>query len=270
MITQTYEHHLELRQDKMCPFKFKKCEDTYNSICNWHHNVEILLVTEGCGRIQYGSLDFAIEKHDFIIVNSEILHRVYSDKGVSFIYVLIDESFPLENGIELKSRIFETKIRSDSLEALYLDAYKSFDDYKKSPSSINTARARCSALALIIELCSNHIIRSEDRPKALSVSEKYVKETLSYLGDHFSEPIVLEELADRCGITKYHLARVFKAYTGQTLFTYVNILRCKRAELCLSKGMTVTEAAEKCGFENLSYFSRTYKKIIGHSPSSEK
>lgn len=270
MINQTYEHHLELREDKLCPFKFKKCEDTYNSICNWHQNVEMLLVTEGCGSIRYGSIDLAIEEHDLIIVNSEVLHHVYSDKGIGFVYVLIDESFPVENGIELKNHIFENKIRSDTLESLYLDAYKSFNEYKKSSSPINTAKARCSTLALIIELCANHTVRTKDRPKSLSISEKYVKETLSYLGDHFSEPIVLENLANRCGITPYHLTRVFKAYTGQTLFAYVNILRCKRAEFCLSKGMTVTETAEECGFESLSYFSRTYKKLMGHSPSSEK
>ena len=270
MITQTYEHHLELRKDKLCPFKFKECECVYNSVCNWHHNIEILLVTEGCGRIQYGSDDMPIEAHDMILVNSGVLHRVYSETGISFTYVIIDESFCIENGIEMKNRTFEPKFKSESVENTLLSAHARFAAYKDDPSPIRTASMRCAVLALVIEICTNHTVDTDGRPQSHSASEQYIKQALEYLGEHYAEPISLEEVASLCGITKYHLARIFKIYTGQTLFTYVNILRCKKAELCLSDGMTVTEASRECGFESLSYFSRTYKKLIGYSPSSKK
>ncbi len=100
-----------------------------------------------------------------------------------------------------------------------------------------------------------------------SSSEQYVKRVLDRLNGNCTEHISLEELAKDCGITKYHLARAFKRYTGQTLFTYINIMRCKKAELCIRDGMSITEAAYECGFESLSYFSRTYKKLMGASPS---
>jgi AraC-like DNA-binding protein len=38
----------------------------------------------------------------------------------------------------------------------------------------------------------------------------------------------------------------------------------------LKKGTSVSEAAENCGFQNLSYFSRTYKKYIGELPGKHK
>jgi len=73
-----------------------------------------------------------------------------------------------------------------------------------------------------------------------------------------------------CNITKYHLIREFKRYTGQTICTYVNILKCKRAEAFLVQGLTVTETATECGFDNVSYFSQVYKKIMGISPKKVK
>ena len=270
MIKQTYEHHLELRQDKLCPFKFKECLDVYNTVCNWHHNIEILLVTAGEGRIQYGSLDFEINAHDIIIVNSELLHRVYSESGISFTYVIIDESFCDENGVELNSRTFDRQVKSPKLESLYLNAHKCYDEYKSSYTPISVAKARCSTLSLAIELLENHTVESSPSEHKYSASEQYVKKALEYIGDHYAEQIALDRVAAECGITKYHLARVFKSCTGRTLFTHVNTLRCRKAELCISAGMTVTEAARESGFESPSYFSRTYKKLMGKTPSSEK
>ena len=270
MITQQYEHHLDLRQDKLCPFKFKSCTDVYNTVCNWHHNIELLLVTSGEGRIQYGSDDFSIKEHDMITVNSEVLHRVYSASGISFTYVLIDESFCIQNGLETRSRCFERLFTSESLENTLLNAQRIYDEYQINQSPINTARLRCAALNLVIELCAHHTSQPQKSMSAHSMSEKYVKKALEYISEHYSEPILLEDVARICGITKYHLVREFKKHTGQTVFVYINVLRCKKAELCILRGMTVTEAARESGFESPSYFSRTYKKLMGRSPSSEK
>lgn len=93
---------------------------------------------------------------------------------------------------------------------------------------------------------------------------------LEYLNENYTQSITLDELARLCGITKCHLAREFKRYTGQTVLTYVNSLRCQLAGLCISEGLSVTEAAYKSGFESLSYFSRVYKRLMGVPPSGGK
>lgn len=270
MDQQQYEHHLSLRKDKLCPFGIKTSTNLHNSVCNWHKNIEILLVTAGDGRIQYGAQDLPVEKDDVVIVNSGSLHRVYSEDGISFTYIIIDESFCLENGIETESRSFERIFKSNETKELCLNADRRHTEYKADPSQINTARLRHSVLELLINICSEHSSHSAVSSVTKKTSEEYVKKALEYLGDNYTEAISLDALAAVCGITKYHLAREFKHYTGQTVFTFVNVLRCKKAELCLSRGMTVTEAAFESGFESISYFSRTYKKLMGNSPSSEK
>ena len=55
-----------------------------------------------------------------------------------------------------------------------------------------------------------------------------------------------------------------------TVIEYVNILRCKEAKRLISEGQSVSEAAIASGFNNLSYFTRTYKKYVGELPSSNK
>ncbi|EOU2011906.1 helix-turn-helix domain-containing protein, partial [Clostridium perfringens] len=57
----------------------------------------------------------------------------------------------------------------------------------------------------------------------------------------------------------------------QTILDYINHIRCINARnLILYNGYTISESAYKSGFNNLSYFSKTYKKYMGLLPSEEK
>ena len=93
---QQYEHHITIRRDKLCPFIHRSLKDLHTSVCNWHRNLEIMLVTRGEGRMKYDCDDISIGEHDVIVVNSGALHRPYSDSGVSFNYIIIDEGFCTE------------------------------------------------------------------------------------------------------------------------------------------------------------------------------
>ena len=270
METQQYEHHLSLLRDKLCPFKIKTSRNVKNTVCNWHENIEILVVREGEGMIQYGAEEFAIAKGDVVVVNSGALHRPFSETGISFDYLIIDESFCLENGLETSSKSFEKRVRSEKLISLCRIAGERYDSYQSEPSPIGAARLRASVLEILITLFEDHILQRDSVSPLQKSSEEYVKKTIEYLTEHCTENVTLEAVAAECGVTKYHLAREFKRFTGQTVFTYLNVLRCKRAERCLSSGMTVTEAAYECGFESLSYFSRTYKKLMGVLPRSSR
>ncbi|OGK06027.1 MAG: hypothetical protein A2W80_14355 [Candidatus Riflebacteria bacterium GWC2_50_8] len=77
----------------------------------------------------------------------------------------------------------------------------------------------------------------------------------------------LEELADKCGVSKSHLCRVFKKATGQTVSQYLNQIRIERAcKLLSATDVPIEEIAFAAGFNNASYFFRVFKKQIGRLP----
>jgi AraC-like DNA-binding protein len=270
MIDHLYEHHVAIRQNKMCPFKLVFLEQSFDCVCNWHKNIEVILVTEGSGTIAYGHKKMDFTKNDMIIVNSDVLHRLYSVQGISYYYLIIDETFCAENGISTRDRSFTPILREENANRLFEAVVSALGDYygnREDLFHLNTSKARLAVLSLLIALCENHSLPIDPRVSDKRPSEDYVKRVISYLGDHYREPLTLESLARICGITKCYLAREFKSYTGQTVLTYLNTLRSKHAEACLAEGMSVTETAYECGFESISYFSRTYKKIIGVPPS---
>ena len=265
-----YEHHLSLKQDRLCPFKFNSTQNVRDSVCNWHSNIEILIVTDGNGHMQYNSDDLTVAKGDILVINSGDLHHIYSDSGISFEYLIVDEKFCRENGINTVERYFHRLFKCAETERIYECVFRRYKAYKADGSPINTALLRMSVLELLTELYLHHSEPlSADRGMTRAPRD-FVKKVIEYLAEHYTESLTLEEVATVCGITKFHLAREFKRYTGQTVITYINVLRCKKARVCLSDGMTVTEAAVASGFEGVSYFSRTYKKIMGVSPLFER
>lgn len=83
-----------------------------------------------------------------------------------------------------------------------------------------------------------------------------------------AEPIAL--YADICGISEVTFRRLFREYTGRSPIEYRNDVRLDKARSLLQSGeYNVSEAAELCGFSNLSFFIRLYKKKYGHTPKKE-
>lgn len=266
----TYETHLKIKQNKLCPFKYLVSKDrTDYGICNWHENIEILLITRGEGLIQYGKDYLHVSRGTVVVVNSGTLHRLCS-KEYDVVCLIIDESFCIENGIETTEKLFDSSFVEKKTEELLLGVVDKIHDYTQNLSDTAGAKARLAVLELLIHLAEKHSTPKVKASVSGKGAEEYVKKIIEFLNSHYTERFTLEELAHRCGVTKFHLAREFKRYTGSTVFTYINSLRCKNAESCLGKGMSVTEAALQSGFESVSYFSRTYKKIVGHSPSKNQ
>ena len=84
---------------------------------------------------------------------------------------------------------------------------------------------------------------------------------------NYTGSVTLQEVADHVGISKYYLSREFKEFTGATIFDTLNMNRCTEARRRMEAGASVSEAALSCGYENLSYFTRVFKKHMGDLPS---
>ena len=89
---------------------------------------------------------------------------------------------------------------------------------------------------------------------------------LRYLGEHLTEDLTIEELADHFYISKFHMMRQFKEETGYTIHQYITEKRVLLAKSLMAGGMSATEACYASGFKDYSTFSRAYKKRTMKSP----
>ena len=90
----------------------------------------------------------------------------------------------------------------------------------------------------------------------------------NYLDEHFTEKITLDELSDRFFINKFYLVRLFKEQYGQSINHYLQQIRITKAKQLLRfTDKTVEQIGLECGLGAHSYFTRTFKKVEGITPS---
>lgn len=99
---------------------------------------------------------------------------------------------------------------------------------------------------------------------------KNLQAALSEIAEHWHEPRSVAYYAKLCNMSEVNFRRLFKEYTGLSPIDYRNDIRLTNAKNKLQSGeYNVSEVAEQCGFSNLSFFIRLYKKKYGHTPKKE-
>ncbi|MBQ8345072.1 MAG: helix-turn-helix transcriptional regulator [Clostridia bacterium] len=104
------------------------------------------------------------------------------------------------------------------------------------------------------------------------VPKKYKKlqPALSEMTEYSYQNQTVSYYAELCNISEVSFRRLFREYTGMSPIEYRNDIRLTNARNKLQSGeYNVSEVAELCGFSNLSFFIRLYKKRYGYTPKKE-
>lgn len=93
------------------------------------------------------------------------------------------------------------------------------------------------------------------------------RRVLDYIDENYAKPITLEELAGLVNMSPKYFCRFFNSLAHRTPIDYLNYLRIEHACYDLDTGNTsTTDIAYACGFNDLSYFIKTFRKYKGITP----
>jgi AraC-like DNA-binding protein len=118
--------------------------------------------------------------------------------------------------------------------------------------------------------CSQERFLLHERPVINKYSKKQqerLRKVYAYIDEHYQQKIEISRIAALCNLGKEAFCRYFKRATGSTFTNFLNQYRISQAKRLLMLGHTVTETCYECGFESLSYFNRTFKKVAHENPS---
>jgi AraC-like DNA-binding protein len=95
-----------------------------------------------------------------------------------------------------------------------------------------------------------------------------VRRACDYLHDRPGELVTLDQVAGAVGVSKYHLARLFRRTVGVPVQRYHRCLRAEQARLLIDRGSSPSLAGAAAGFFDQSHFSRVFKQTFGVSPGT--
>lgn len=238
----------------------------YSEEMNWHDNLELQLCTSGSGTVLLDGKRYPFSENDMIAVNSNVIHYTGTDSWLRYSALIISSDFCKQMGVAYDSLYFSPFIQSPEISNLFKQLQ---GIYLKSHIPFKTAKQNELLLRILIELSEGF---STEKKMSVSKNKSFetVKETIKYIRANFSCRLSLDEISKNAYTDKYFLSREFKKITGQTVVEYINYYRCQRAAECILSGLSVSESAQMCGFDNLSYFTKTFKKHMGKLPSELK
>jgi AraC-like DNA-binding protein len=148
-----------------------------------------------------------------------------------------------------------------------------FEVFRKIPASIGLNRFLLAFhLLAILDEGERDLVGLNSLIFGRGFSErdgKRMDQVMQFLLENRFRQITLEETAEKANLSKEAFCRFFKLRTRTTFTRYLVQLRINEAQKLLKEtDWSISEIAYSVGFENLSYFNRAFKGIVGNSPSS--
>lgn len=238
---------------------------TYSEKQNWHDNIEIQFCTKGQGAVLIDGKEYPFCENDIAIIGSNSIHYTFSNTSITYSCIIISTGFCELLDIDYNNLSFSPVVKDCKLNILFSHIY---EEHKKT-QPMRIACLNKLLLELLIHICSFH---STLKKSNLSQTKNLnaIKQALFYIRENYDKKISLDDISRFALIDKYTLCKEFKKFTGQTVFNNLNTYRCTKAVDLMSSGKSVTETAFLCGFENLSFFTKTFKKYMKKLPSEHK
>lgn len=249
---------------------------------HWHYNVEILHIIKGRYTVELNLEEHVLEPGDICMINSGELHKIDgNEQNTAHEAVIFNPSilvFSYEDEMQ-QSMIAPFIARTVGLPRIIRQNENGHIQvqaiYKKLVAEGIAKRAgwylrsKLYLFELLLELnVSGQMI---PHTSTLNASEKEridrYKRTVTYMKEHFTEKVTLQELAKAAQCNPQYLCHFFKEIVGVSPVQYLIAYRIEKAkEMLTDTTKTVLEVGLDCGFENVSYFIRQFKRDVGQTP----
>lgn len=189
--------------------------------------------------------------------------------------IISDIRMPKMDGLDFLKTLREME---NDVPLIFLTAYSEFEyakqalryfacDYLLKP--FEDGELEAAVKRVLEENVRNKETPSESVTADVSDKSPYIKEAVAYIEANYSNPdISIGMIAGNLDISEGHLSHLFKKEMEDTISSYITKYRMNVAKNLLKDCRNrVSEVSEKVGYKDVAYFSSTFKKTVGESPS---
>lgn len=253
---------------------------TYESVpWHWHDELELLIVTEGAAVCATDREQTALQTGEGCFFNADVLHAVWKEgDGVC----------------RLHSMSFHPRLVGGAVESIFWQKYilplvenKQFQMRKFSAEDgevlreIEAAWQSCAnepagyellvrnALSSVVARLMTYLPKSAaSLSRSALLREERIKLMLDYIRSHLRDEITVAQIAAAASVSESECVRCFRGVIHTPPIQYVKQYRLqKAAELLKETDKRINEIGEECGFQEMSYFAKTFRELYGLTPT---
>lgn len=248
---------------------------------HWHEEAEIIYVTSGSIKITVWTNTYHAKEGDIVILMPHVIHSIEQIDSIDAEYFNIVFHFSLLE----KS---EENVCYDKYLKPFITYEKSVNCYEPKGSHLNTCLTPLllslienrresyttyeylvkSNLFLIMHYLNQNCIQTDHNEMLLQTSYHKIKTALYHVQNSYAKNITVKEAATLCGFSESHFMKLFKELTGISFTAYLVNYRLElSAKQLLETDQKIIDIAANCGFNNHSYFTRSFLKKYGITPA---
>lgn len=248
---------------------------------HWHEEYEFLVITKGKGTACLNSRNISISPGDILFINAECVHSFWGEPDDPIAFYALDFGRELINSYgndDIQQKYIN---RQGSGELIFRDHFRKEDPvWQNLHDPLEEIRMLCAkdleANELLIKsdlLRIWHFLCRDAQKTSFSLKKKddgkvlLVKEILQYIQENYTHNLTLGDLADHFHMSEGQFCRFFKSQINMTAIEYLNYYRIGAACDRLREGrMSISDVAIECGYNNISYFNRTFRRYMHCTP----
>lgn len=240
---------------------------------HWHTHYEIIRIISGSFQLTLNSKTNTYNEGDIIFVTDGVLH---GGKPIDCIYecIVFDLQILLKDNHACAKTIHDIMDHKITINPLLS---KSNDNILPIVRNISHSLTEKKVgyefltqgyLYQLLGVILNEHLYEETVSSKVSVEHlNSIKKVLAYISENYGSNIRLDTLADIAGMNPKYFCRYFKSMTDKTPIDYLNYYRIECAcEMLSTKDISVKEVAISCGFNDESYFIKTFNKYKEITP----
>lgn len=284
---QTLIHNFTSRQYMITPdFEYFHYFDRSATDIDYHNHdfYEIYFFISGNITYMIEGKSYKLRHGDILLIHNNELHKPLiehegeKDEVYERIVIWVNPDFLIKQGIygtnlslcfqsQFQNRNNLLRPNPESLKTLK-DIINKFENACNSVSYGSDILKDLYLLEFIVYINKCYLESFGDKiHDDIEYNEK-VNDIIRYINENIASDLSLDSISKKFYLSKYHLLREFKQYTGYTIHQYIHQKRLILAKSLLKDGLSVTEVCTKCGFGDYSNFIRAFKKAFGSPPKT--
>ena len=264
------------KDDPFSTYHIKNEGRSFQIPVHWHDELEIIYVKSGFLTVSISGENYIGTPGDAFVVSPGNLHFMGSQTGTvdyfTFLFPLKYISFRTDDMLDDKlleplnsgHLMINPRVKDSAKELCeqLIDIYMAENDETESKITAQI-KTKIILLQFILEMWKKGFVIENDTSGRNIVE----KEMVSYIQQNFTGKISLKEFGEQFHLSEKYISRYFKEHFHITLSQYITYLRLENAkQLLQDTDLSVTETAMQSGYQNVSYFIRSFKKTYGISP----